>query len=69
MSDTKLSLSKKSRLRASQGGLVITRHPGKSIQIGDDVFITFLSNDSEHGARIRVQAPRDMRIKRLDQID
>lgn len=53
----------------SKGGLVLWRSKGKTVQIGDDIFITLLSTNDHSGARLRIQAPDNMKISRLDQID
>ncbi len=60
---------KKLRLKPKQsGGLVLWRSRGKSIQIGDDIFITVLKTEDGQGARLRIQAPLSFNIRRVDQI-
>ena len=47
------------------GAVILTRNQGQSIQIGPDIFITVLPNVHQ-GTRLRVQAPRDVPITRID---
>ena len=53
----------------SRGGLVLTRHSGKTLKIGEDIFVTFLGYDTHYGARLRIQAPQDYDISRITQIE
>jgi len=48
-----------------KGSLVITRLPGRSIQIGDDITITVLDTNRQTGARLRISAPLDVDIRRF----
>ncbi|MDQ1113089.1 carbon storage regulator [Microbacterium testaceum] len=45
--------------------LVLTRRPGESIMIGDDVTVTVLGVTAT-GVRIGIDAPRDTRIHRSE---
>ncbi|GEB44495.1 MULTISPECIES: carbon storage regulator CsrA [Microbacterium] len=45
--------------------LVLTRRPGESIMIGDDVTVTVLGVTAT-GVRIGIDAPRDRRIHRSE---
>lgn len=47
------------------GNLVITRLPGRSVRIGDDITITVLETNKQRGARLRISAPLDMDIIRF----
>ena len=53
---------------SQKGGLVIWRSPGKTIKIGEDIYVTMLSHNDHSGAKLRIQAPSDVRISRVDQI-
>jgi len=55
----------KKRLSKTKGSLVITRLPGRSVQIGDDIIITVLDTNKQTGARLRITAPRHIDIKRF----
>ncbi len=55
----------KKRLTKTKGSLVITRLPGRSVQIGDDITITVLDTNKQTGARLRITAPRNIDIKRF----
>jgi carbon storage regulator len=45
--------------------LVLTRNPGESIYIGDDIKITILSSRySGHQVRIGITAPKDLPVHR-----
>lgn len=46
-----------------KGNLVITRHPGESFTIGDDITITVLAG-SHNNVRLSVEAPLDLAIIR-----
>ena len=48
-----------------KGSLVITRLPGRSIQIGEDITITVLDTNRQTGARLRISAPLDVDIRRF----
>lgn len=43
--------------------LILTRRPGESIRIGDNIEIMVVDND-RGGARIGVKAPRDIPVHR-----
>ena len=45
------------------GGLVLSRKPGESILIGDDIKIT-VTGIQEGRARVWIDAPRDVKIVR-----
>ena len=45
--------------------LVISRLPGESFTIGDDVTVTILENESR-AVRIAINAPRDIKILRSE---
>ena len=55
----------KKRFTKTKGSLVITRLPGRSVQIGDDITITVLDTNKQTGARLRITAPRNIDIKRF----
>jgi len=55
----------KKRFAKTKGSLVITRLPGRSVQIGDDITITVLDTNKQTGARLRITAPRNIDIKRF----
>lgn len=46
------------------GNLILNRSPGTSINIGNDIVVTFLGLDEFNNARIRISAPKDMHIGR-----
>ena len=48
-----------------KGSLVITRLPGRSVQIGEDITITVLDTNKQTGARLRISAPLDVDIRRF----
>ena len=48
-----------------KGSLVITRLPGRSVQIGEDIIITVLDTNKQTGARLRISAPLDVDIRRF----
>ena len=52
-------------LSKATGSLVITRLPGRSVQIGDDITVTVLDTNKQTGARLRITAPRYIDIKRF----
>jgi len=63
-------MCKSNKIKPShKGGLVIWRSPGKTVKIGEDIYVTILSHNDHSGAKLRIQAPSDVRISRLDQID
>ena len=43
--------------------LILSRRPGESFTIGDDVTVTILENEG-HAVRISIEAPRDTLILR-----
>jgi carbon storage regulator len=45
--------------------LILSRRPGESFTIGDDVTVTILENDG-HAVRISIEAPRDTLILRSE---
>ncbi len=49
----------------NKGSLVITRLPGRSVKIGDDITITVLDTNRQTGARLRINAPLDINIERF----
>ena len=49
----------------NKGSLVITRLPGRSVKIGDDITITVLDTNRQTGARLRTSAPLDINIERF----
>jgi len=48
-----------------KGSLVITRLPGRSVQIGENITITVLDTNKQTGARLRISAPLDVDIRRF----
>lgn len=46
-------------------GLVLTRKRGEALKIGDDVYVT-VDRVEDGSVRLRVDAPRDVRILRLE---
>lgn len=54
--------------KLNPGGLVLWRKTGETIQIGEDIFITVLSHNDHSGSRVRVVAPKNLRIERINEI-
>ena len=46
-------------------GLILTRKPGESIDIGDDVVVTVLSIDRNR-VHIGIEAPRELAVNRRE---
>lgn len=51
--------------------LVITRHPGESVLIGDNIRVVFVGMNRQHNENsnqisIRIEAPRDIKIVRSE---
>lgn len=47
------------------GNLVINRSPGLAVKIGNDVVVTYLGQDENNAARLRITAPKDLNISRV----
>ncbi len=47
------------------GNLVLNRSAGSSVKIGDDIVITYLGQDDNDTARLRISAPTDINISRV----
>ncbi len=47
------------------GNLVLNRRPGLSIQIGQDILVTYLGQDENEAARLRITAPKKLAISRV----
>lgn len=45
--------------------LILTRNPGQTIMIGDDIVVAFLGNNG-HQARIGISAPDDVKVYRQE---
>ena len=54
--------------KPSPGGLVVWRKNGETIRIGKDIFVTVIAKNDHSGTKIRVLAPKDIRIERIDEI-
>ena len=52
--------------REGYGNLLVTRHAGESIIIGEkgDIIVSFLGFDNDGKVRIGIAAPRHIRIER-----
>lgn len=48
--------------------LVLSRKPGETIRIGDDIYIT-LVRSTDHVARIGITAPKAVNIARVELLD
>ena len=47
------------------GNLILNRKPGLAVKIGNDILITYLGQDENDAARLRISAPRDLNISRV----
>lgn len=47
------------------GNLVLNRRPGFAVQIGNEILITYLGQDENDAARLRISAPRGLDISRV----
>ena len=47
------------------GNLVLNRRPGFAVQIGNEILITYLGQDENDAARLRISAPIDLNISRV----
>ncbi len=47
------------------GNLILNRRPGLAVQIGGDILITYLGQDENDAARLRISAPKSMNISRV----
>jgi carbon storage regulator len=57
--------SRLGRVREPRLVLVLTRKPGQSIMIGDDIEVTVLSNNGTK-VRLGIQAPADVAVHRTE---
>ena len=54
--------------RKEFGNLVLNRRPGLSIQIGQDILVTYLGQDQNDAARLRITAPKKLDISRVKHV-
>ncbi len=47
------------------GNLVLNRRPGLAVQIGTDILVTYLGQDENVAARLRITAPKKIDVSRV----
>ncbi len=47
------------------GNLVLNRRPGLAVQIGTNILVTYLGQDENDAARLRITAPKKLNISRV----
>lgn len=47
------------------GNLVLDRRPGLAVQIGTDILVTYLGQDENDAARLRITAPKKIDVSRV----
>lgn len=61
-------MSKKNSEQPPEGRLVVTRHVGEKIVIGNDIVITVCFIQGTYRVKLGIEAPRDIKVCRKETI-
>ena len=51
------------------GNLILNRSPGLAVKIGNDILVTYLGQDENNAARLRITAPKEISISRVKSVN